>query len=145
MPSNVTHRFVSPILWKLNQPLYSSAIQHVFAVAVVYTHRSVPPRYGFMTQHDKSHLNSYITTRLEEARIKDYICAELIMSSIRQDTVLYNPGIIGSGILGTNLSQKSNTAILDYSDILVRLYQYAKYKDHDGSLYRDIIGNPPET
>lgn len=44
MPSNVTHRFVSPILWKLNQPLYSSAIQHVFAVAVVYTHRSVPPR-----------------------------------------------------------------------------------------------------
>ena len=101
--------------------------------------------YGFMTQHDKSHLNSYITTRLEEARIKDYICAELIMSSIRQDTVLYNPGIIGSGILGTNLSQKSNTAILDYSDILVRLYQYAKYKDHDGSLYRDIIGNPPET
>ena len=43
MPSNVTHRFVSPILWKLNQPLYSSAIQHVFAVAVVYTHRSVPP------------------------------------------------------------------------------------------------------
>ena len=101
--------------------------------------------YGFMTQHDKSHLNSYITTRLEEARIKDYICAELIMNSIRQDTVLYNPGIIGSGILGTNLSQKSNTAILDYSDILVRLYQYAKYKDHDGSLYRDIIGNPPET
>lgn len=96
--------------------------------------------YGFMTQHDKSHLNSYITTRLEEARIKDYICAELIMNSIRQDTVLYNPGIIGSGILGTNLSQKSNTAILDYSDILVRLYQYAKYKDHDGSLYRDIIG-----
>ena len=101
--------------------------------------------YGFMTQHDKSHLNSYITTRLEETRIKDYICAELIMNSIRQDTVLYNPGIIGSGILGTNLSQKSNTAILDYSDILVRLYQYAKYKDHDGSLYRDIIGNPPET
>ena len=101
--------------------------------------------YGFMTQHDKSHLNSYITTRLEEARIKDYICAELIMNSIRQDTVLYNPGIIGSGILGTNLSQKSNTAILDYSDILVRLYQYAKYKDHDCSLYRDIIGNPPET
>ena len=101
--------------------------------------------YGFMTQHDKSHLNSYITTRLEEARIKDYICAELIMNSIRQDTVLYNPGIIGSGILGTNLSQISNTAILDYSDILVRLYQYAKYKDHDGSLYRDIIGNPPET
>lgn len=44
MPSNVTHRFVSPILWKLNQPLYSSAIQHVFAVAVVYTHRSVPPK-----------------------------------------------------------------------------------------------------
>lgn len=30
MPSNVTHRFVSPILWKLIQPLYSSAIQSCF-------------------------------------------------------------------------------------------------------------------
>lgn len=44
MPSNVTHRFVSPILWKLIQPLYSSAIQHIFAATVVYTHRSVPPK-----------------------------------------------------------------------------------------------------
>ena len=71
--------------------------------------------YGFMTQHDKSHLNSYITTRLEEARIKDYICAELIMSSIRQDTVLYNPGIIGSGILGTNLSQPFLITVIYWS------------------------------
>ena len=48
MPSNVTHRFVSPILWKLIQPLYSSAIQYVFAAVVVYTHRSVPPTFSLI-------------------------------------------------------------------------------------------------
>lgn len=93
--------------------------------------------YGFMTLNDKSYLNSYIMTRLKDAGIKEYTCVELIMKSIRQDTVLYNPGIIGSGILATNLSQQSKKIILDYSDMLVRLYQNATYKDKDGSLYRD--------
>lgn len=93
--------------------------------------------YGFMTLNDKSYLNSYIMTRLKGAGIKEYTCVELIMKSIRQDTVLYNPGIIGSGILATNLSQQSKKIILDYSDMLVRLYQNARYKDKDGSLYRD--------
>ena len=90
-----------------------------------------------MTLNDKSYLNSYIMTRLKDAGIKEYTCVELIMKSIRQDTVLYNPGIIGSGILATNLSQQSKNIILDYSDMLVRLYQNATYKDKDGSLYRD--------
>lgn len=52
MPSNVTHRFVSPILWKLIQPLYSSAIQYVFAAVVVYTHRSVPPKFSSKKSHE---------------------------------------------------------------------------------------------
>lgn len=93
--------------------------------------------YGFMTLNDKSYLNSYVMTRLKDAGIKKYTCVELIMNSIRQDTVLYNPGIIGSGILATNLSQKSKKIILDYSDMLVRLYQNATYEGKDGSLYRD--------
>ena len=65
--------------------------------------------YGFMTEDDKMHINQYIINRLKEEDIKEYTCVELIMNSIRKDTIICNPGILGSGILATNLSQESNT------------------------------------
>ena len=91
--------------------------------------------YGFMTGDDKASLDNYITSSLEKASIKDYTGVELTMNSIRKDSVLCNPGILGSGILATNLSQTSTDIILDYSNQLVDIYKDAKYKDYDGSLY----------
>lgn len=91
--------------------------------------------YGFMTGDDKASLDNYITSSLEKAGIKDYTGVELTMNSIRKDSVLCNPGILGSGILATNLSQASTDIILDYSNQLVDIYKDAKYKDYDGSLY----------
>lgn len=91
--------------------------------------------YGFMTGDDKASLDNYITSSLEKAGIKDYTGVELTMNSIRKDSVLCNPGIWGSGILATNLSQTSTDIILDYSNQLVDIYKDAKYKDYDGSLY----------
>lgn len=91
--------------------------------------------YGFMTEDDKASLDNYITSSLEKAGIKDYTGVELTMNSIRKDSVLCNPGILGSGILATNLSQASTDIILDYSNQLVDIYKDAKYKDYDGSLY----------
>ena len=91
--------------------------------------------YGFMTGDDKAFLDNYITSNLEKAGIKDYTGVELTMNSIRKDSVLCNPGILGSGILATNLSQTSTDIILDYSNQLVDIYKDAKYKDYDGSLY----------
>ena len=91
--------------------------------------------YGFMTGDDKASLDNYITSSLEKAGIKDYTGVELAMNSIRKDSVLCNPGILGSGILATNLSQTSTDIILDYSNQLVDIYKDAKYKDYDGSLY----------
>lgn len=95
--------------------------------------------YGFMTEDDKMHINQYIINRLKEEDIKEYTCVELIMNSIRKDTIICNPGILGSGILATNLSQESNTTILEYSNMLVCIYSNIKYKDYDGKLYRDRI------
>lgn len=95
--------------------------------------------YGFMTGDDKTHLNQYIADKLKEAGIHEYTCVELTMNSIRKDTIICNPGIVGSGILATNLSQKSNTLILEYSKRLVNLYQHAEYKSYDGSLYREVL------
>lgn len=91
--------------------------------------------YGFMTGDDKASLDNYITSSLEKAGIKDYTGVKLTMNSIRKDSVLCNPGILGSGILATNLSQTSTDIILDYSNQLVDIYKDAKYKDYDGSLY----------
>ena len=80
-------------------------------------------------------LDNYIVSSLEKAGIKDYIGVELTMNSIRKDSILCNPGILGSGILATNLSQISKDTILDYSNKPVDIYKDAKYKDYDGSLY----------
>ena len=91
--------------------------------------------YGFMTGDEKASLDNYITSSLEKAGIKDYTGVELTMNSIRKDSVLCNPGILGSGILATNVSQASKDIILDYSNQLVDIYKDAKYKDYDGSLY----------
>ena len=91
--------------------------------------------YGFMTEDDKESLDNYIVSSLEKAGIKDYIGVELTMNSIRKDSILCNPGILGSGILSTNVSQASKDIILDYSNQLVDIYKDAKYKDYDGSLY----------
>ena len=91
--------------------------------------------YGFMTGDDKASLDNYIVSSLEKAGIKDYIGVELTMNSIKKDSILCNPGILGSGILATNVSQTSKDTILDYSNKLVDIYKDAKYKDYDGSLY----------
>ena len=95
--------------------------------------------YGFMTISDKTRLNKYVSEKLKKANIKDYTCSELIMNAIRKDTIICNPGILGSGILATNLSKKSNVMIQAYSKKIVAIYKDARYKEFDGSLYNDII------
>ena len=95
--------------------------------------------YGFMTINDKQVLNKYMSEKFNKVGIKDYTCAELIMNAIKKDTVVCNPGILGSGILATNLSQKSNSIIKDYSKKLVGIYKDALYQEFDGSLYHDTI------
>ena len=80
-----------------------------------------------------------MSKKINKAVIKDYTCSELIMNAIKKDTVVCNPGILGSGILATNLFQKSNAVIQDYSKKLVEIYKNAQYKKFNGSLYNDTI------
>ncbi len=95
--------------------------------------------YGFMTINEKQVLNKYVSEKLSKAGINDYACSELIMNAIKKDTVVCNPGILGSGILATNLSPKSDAMIQTYSKKLVAIYKDARYKEFDGNLYNDII------
>lgn len=97
--------------------------------------------YGFMTNQDKGRINQYVIRSLQQENIKNYTCVELIMKSIKENTVSCNPGVLGSGILAANLSQKSRNMILDYSRKLVELYKNAQYNGYDGSLSKDIVKN----
>ena len=63
------------------------------------------------------------------------------MNSIEKDAIAYNPGILGSGLLASNLSDKSNHQLLDFTRLLVGVYKNSQYKGQDGSLYsihRDV-------
>lgn len=92
--------------------------------------------YGYMTADDKSRLNRYITETLEAGGIKEYTHIRLTMNSIQKETVACNPGILGSGILATNLSEVSCSMIGSYSDKLVDIYEGVMYKGRDGSLHK---------
>ena len=95
--------------------------------------------YGFMTINEKQVLNKYVSEKLSKAGINDNACSEVIMNARKKDTVVCNPGILGSGILATNLSPKSDAMIQTYSKKLVAIYKDARYKEFDGNLYNDII------
>lgn len=57
------------------------------------------------------------------------------MNNIEKDTVSCNPGILGSGLFASNLSDKSNQQFIDLSRLLVEAYKNSQYKGIDGSLY----------
>lgn len=47
---NVTNRFISNQQPNVAESAYSSTFSHVFAAAVVYTYRSVPPKEEYMKE-----------------------------------------------------------------------------------------------
>lgn len=91
--------------------------------------------YGFMTLDDKSKLDKYMASHMQKSGIRNVIGSQLIMNNIEKDTVSCNPGILGSGLFASNLSDKSNQQLLDLSRLLVEVYKNSEYKGLDGSLY----------
>ena len=57
------------------------------------------------------------------------------MNYNKKDSILCNPGYLGSGIWLQIYHKSTKDTILDYSNKLVDIYKDAKYKDYDGSLY----------
>lgn len=91
--------------------------------------------YGFMTLDDKLRLDNYIASHLQKLDIQNVICSRLIMNNIKKDNIACNPGVLGSGLLSSNLSNKSNHQLLDLSRVLVDIYQNSRYQNCDGALY----------
>lgn len=93
--------------------------------------------YGFMTLNEKLSLDQYMAIRLRETGIKDIVCYQLIMNRIRKNMIVCNPGVLGSGLLASNLSDKSNRQLLYFCELLVGIYKDSQYKGFDGSLYKE--------
>ena len=91
--------------------------------------------YGYMTLKDKRHLEELIAQSLPEAGIRNTTGVELTLKMIKEDIAESNPGVLGSGILGANLSEESNAVIQKYAAWLEEIYKDAKYKKLDGSVY----------
>lgn len=91
--------------------------------------------YGYMTLKDKRHLEELIAQSLPEAGIRNTTGVELTLKMIKEDIAESNPGVLGSGILGANLSEESNAVIQKYAAWLEEIYKDAKYKNLDGSVY----------
>ena len=91
--------------------------------------------YGYMTLKDKRHLEELIAQSLPEAGIRNTTGVELTLKMIKEDIAESNPGVLGSGVLGANLSEESNAVIPKYAAWLEEIYKDAKYKNLDGSVY----------
>lgn len=91
--------------------------------------------YGYMTLEDKRHLEELIAQSLPEAGIRNATGVELTLKMIKEDIAESNPGVLGSGVLGANLSEESNAVIQKYAAWLEEIYKDAKYKNLDGSVY----------
>lgn len=95
--------------------------------------------YGFMTLNDKLRTDTYIASHLQKSGIKNVLGSKLIMNNIRKNTTICNPGILGNGLLASNLSDKSNQQLLGFSRLLEDIYKNSQYKGLDGSLYNEIL------
>lgn len=91
--------------------------------------------YGFNSLQEKDILNK----QFELKNLKNMSCTELIMDTIRQSNSTENPGIMGSGLLTSNLSDYSNMAIERHTKALVELYRHTIYKNGKGDMYYEKV------
>lgn len=98
--------------------------------------------YGFNTLEEKNQLNDFIINKLSGKTLDNLCCVELIMNIIQKDSILCNPGILGNGLLMSNLSEKSVSTVMKYSELLVDLYKNTSYKGYKGDLYRCVLDLP---
>jgi 23S rRNA (adenine2030-N6)-methyltransferase len=95
--------------------------------------------YGFNTLNEKKYLNDFISEKFSNKPTENLSCTELTMDIIQPDIISCNPGILGSGLLTSNLSKSSVSAILNYGKSLVELYKKTLYNGYKGSVHQDII------
>lgn len=95
--------------------------------------------YGFVTLEQKRQIKDLLTARISQHENIDISCDELILNEIQENSMRINPGILGCGILTSNLTRKSIDKIEGYAELLVEMYKGARFKGMDGGVYHDKI------
>jgi len=82
--------------------------------------------YGYENNYQRKYLYNWMKEKVNSSYIKannNVILIELFLSSIRENEVIINPGVVGCGIVIGNLSQKSIKEFDVFSDEIVKIYQ----------------------
>lgn len=95
--------------------------------------------YGYQTLNEKKELEELIKEHCQKEVSPSLSCHELTLKIIEPDTMPCAPGVLGSGLLTSNLSDISRTHITNYCDLLVDFYKNTTYKEYNGELYKDTI------
>ncbi|MDD4226056.1 MAG: hypothetical protein PHU98_06675 [Mariniphaga sp.] len=97
--------------------------------------------YGFSTIREKNETNDLINSKIKSLSSIKLTCDELILNEIQEDAIKINPGILGCGILTSNLSQESVKILEDYASLLVKIYNDSRFNGKSGALYHASIIN----
>lgn len=96
--------------------------------------------YGFGTLKEKKEINDILKAKLKGGDTQNNIsCDELILKEIQEDSIKINPGILGCGILTSNLTKKSIDTIDDFASMLVEIYRDSIFNGVSGELYHNKI------
>ncbi|OHD36065.1 MAG: hypothetical protein A2Y30_01325 [Spirochaetes bacterium GWE1_32_154] len=82
--------------------------------------------YGYENNSQRKYLNNWMKEKIKSSCIQsdnNVILIELFLSSIKENEVVVNPGVVGSGVIIGNLSQKSINEFDSFSNELVNIYQ----------------------
>lgn len=95
--------------------------------------------YGFVTLEQKNEIDKLLISSINQTRNSNISCDELILNEIQDNTVDINPGILGCGILTSNLTKNSTEIISNYAKLLVEMYKDSEYNGTSGALYYDNL------
>ncbi|WP_455587020.1 hypothetical protein [Bacteroides sp.] len=95
--------------------------------------------YGYQTLNEKEELEQLIKSTCNNNAIHSLSCHELTLCIIERETQPCTPGVMGSGLLTSNLSSHSRQKIEEHCDLLVNFYQKTNYRQWSGELYKDIV------
>ena len=95
--------------------------------------------YGYVTLEQKKELNEILISRINQTKNIEISCDELILNEIQENSIKINPGILGCGVLTSNLTQKSTKSISKFARLLVEMYKDSKFNGISGELHYEKI------
>jgi 23S rRNA (adenine2030-N6)-methyltransferase len=98
--------------------------------------------YGFDTNSQRISYHNVMIDKIRQrgGKLGNIVSTELFMSSIKENGILVNPGVVGCGVFIANMSQKSINDLEILSSELINIYENSVYNGQfSGKLIRDTF------